>query len=83
MLLLFQLIKAYKYEVPTVMWFISNSQLGKNWEGTISINMKPFHLSKHFHGYNKLNIILYLDMDKQQITTTSNLPVKGKVVLQV
>jgi len=47
-----------------------------------SINMKPFHLSKRFHYYNKLNIISYLDMDKQHITPTSNLPVKCKVILQ-
>jgi len=45
--------------------------------------MKPFHLSKHFHDYNKLIIISYLDMDKQYITTTSNLPVKRKIILQV
>jgi hypothetical protein len=32
---------------------------------------------------NKLNIISYLDMDKQHITTTSNLSVKRKIILQV
>jgi hypothetical protein len=44
--------------------------------------MKPLHLSKRFHDYDKLQVVSYLDIDKQHVTTTSNIPVKCKIILQ-